>query len=127
MSTYCATISFSLRSSLPALRNTLAMPPSPSAARFFCSSARDVTFCLIPPNSPCVVPPFAPVSVVTEPFPGLGDPSPELFLLFVGMFLLLQRIGRARDDPKTIRAVGPEPGRRREPGAGIRHAGAYFR
>src|SRR5687767_2228459 len=129
MSTYCATTSFSLRSSLLALRNTLAMPPSPSAARFFCSSTRDVTFCLMSPSSPCVVPPLMPVSPSTEPLPLLGAPSPELFLVFVGMFLLLQQIGRARDEPITmagIRDCPPKPWRRREPGAGIRKTGAYL-
>src|SRR5918993_2535549 len=61
MSTYDASASLSPRSSLPAVRITSAIPPSPSAARFFCSSTRDVTFCFTPfskPDEP--LSPFAP-------------------------------------------------------------------
>src|SRR5688572_1805656 len=121
MSTYDARASFSVRSSLPALRNTLAMPPSPSAARFFCSSTRDVTFCLMPPSNPGAVVPPSPAA--TEPLPVLYAPFRSvsalvpaalevLVLLFVGMLLLHRRV-RARHEP--VETAG-----NREPGTGIR-------
>src|SRR5688572_19575905 len=139
MSTYDASASFSLRSSLPALRNTLAIPPSPSAARFFCSSTRDVTFCLIPPNNPeAAAPPFP--ALAAEPLPVLigrsvcspTKPAPVLevlLLLFVGMLPLHRRV-RARRGPvetagtRACPAEASGEGGTREPGSG--RNGAYF-
>src|SRR5688500_11930178 len=117
MSTYDASASFSLRSSLPALRNTLAIPPSPSAARFFCSSTRDVTFCLIPPNNPEAAAPPLP-AFAAEPLPvliGRSVCSPTmpaslevLLLLFVGMLPLHRRV-RARRGPVETAGIGRAP------------------
>src|SRR5688572_30092409 len=121
MSTYDASASFSLRSSLPALRNTLAIPPSPSAARFFCSSTRDVTFCLIPPNNPEAAAPPLP-AFAAEPLPVLigrsvcsptmpADALEVLLLLFVGMLPLHRRVRARRGPVETAgyRACPPKP------------------
>src|SRR5688572_28444401 len=120
MSTYDASASFSLRSSLPALRNTLAIPPSPSAARFFCSSTRDVTFCLIPPNNPEAAAPPLP-AFAAEPLPVLigrsvsptmpADVLEVLLLLFVGMLPLHRRVRVRRGPVETAecRACPPKP------------------
>src|SRR5687768_8425034 len=121
MSTYEASASFSLRSSLPAFRITLAMPPSPSAARFFCSSTRVVTFCLMPPRIPASA--TEPLPVLCAPFArSVSAPVPAtlevLLLLFVGM-LLLHRRERARHEPA-------ETAGNRGLGASIRTLRAYF-
>src|SRR5215203_1077301 len=121
MSTYDARASLSPRSSLPAVRITSAMPPSPSAARFFCSSTREVTFCFIPSSKPDeplspFAPPFAlpPAAEYAAPFPapvveplGLSPSSDvpagrllDLVSRFVGIVPLLHHPERANATPR---------------------------
>src|SRR6188768_3125936 len=118
MSTYEASASFSERSSLLALRNTSAIPPRPSAARFFCSSTRELTRCLTPPSTSLAVVPLAPLFIAISallwaaPLPDLAAEPLGLFSRFVGM---------CRSSTQQEQQDG---GQRSRPGTGIREPGS---